>query len=62
MKQSHHMRCEIVVPTSNGGGKEGVARELAKEIQERLDKGWTLRAAPVMNGQPYLIFVRKEAK
>ena len=61
MKQSHKLRCEIVeIPDSHVRGR------LKETIQARLDRGWTLRAAPVLPGafgsMLYLIFVRKEAK
>jgi hypothetical protein len=65
MKQSHKLRCEIVpvvVSLSAGGGTHNVQKKLRETIQERLDKGWTLRAAPTEDGVAYLTFVRKEAK
>jgi len=61
MKQSHALRCEVVeLPNYH------VCSRLKDTIQARLDKGWTLRAAPVvtttLGEMVYLIFVRKEAK
>lgn len=65
MKQSHVLKCEVVpvtVSLSCGGGIHGVQRTLRETVQEHLNKGWTLRAAPTEDGVTYLIFVRKEAK
>jgi hypothetical protein len=65
MKQSHTMRCEVVpfvISLSYGGSSDRIKNKLSNAIQERLDKGWTLRAAPSDNGVTYLVFVRKEAK
>jgi hypothetical protein len=34
--------------------------ELKRTIQDELDKGWTLRAAPQCGAMIYLVFVAKE--
>jgi len=72
MKQSHVLRCETVpIPCGSPPGHphpptvartKNISAWISKEIQERLDKGWTLRAAPTVDGVVYLVFVCKEAR
>lgn len=61
MKQSHRLRCEVVtVQMCRTSG--ATAERIRDAVQERLDLGWTLRAAPVEDGAwIHLVFVRKEA-
>lgn len=61
MKQSHVLRCKVV-PVVAASPPKGAGNRLQEEVQRRLDRGWTLRAAPSVDGMVYLIFVRKEAK
>ncbi len=63
MKQSHVLRCEVAALRCSGNGVvDCISTWIAEETQKRLDRGWTLRAAPVVDSVIYLIFVRKEAK
>ena len=62
MKQSHHMLCEVVPFCVADLRPEAIRDSLREEVQLYLHGGWTLRAAPAVDGMVYLIFVRKETK
>lgn len=62
MKQSHIMKCEVVPIGISQLSPMCNSKTIQLEVQKRLDKGWTLRAAPTHDEYIYLIFVRKEIK